>query len=418
MSTLPAPDADGWHDLLLRCSRCATCLPVCPSYAATVRELASPRGRLQLLRAHVEGRLTQSEGLYQALYSCLDCRACATACPNGLSPGEMALQARARMPDGLSPAAKALRRLMLGPGLSQPVWLEMGTQAARLAYQRAGVQWLLRSSGLLHRLPLLDRLDRYLPALPARPVRRSLPEVNPAIGTERGRVGLFLGCAMNTLFADVTRSTVRVLNRLGYTVVMDRRVVCCGAPQHQAGEPELACRMARHNVRLFDGLDIIITDCAACGAELKAYGARLNTGEARRFSARVQDISEFLAPLDLPGPVDVGRAVWHAPCHLAHAQGVCAQPRQLVRRLCTQSADLADHDRCCGSAGGYWLTHPHVADDALHRKRQRIRQSGADTVVTANPGCLLQLMAGREPQDRWHVMHLSTLVDLALERTP
>lgn len=418
MSTLPAPGADGWHDLLLRCSRCATCLPVCPSYAATVRELASPRGRLQLLRAHNEGRLAQSDGLYQALYSCLDCRACATACPNGLSPGEMALQARAQMPDGVTPMQRALRRLILGPGLSQPIWLDIGTQAARLAYQRVGVQRLLRSSGLLAHLPLLERLDRMLPPLPARSVRRSLPEVNPANGTERGRIGLFLGCAMNTLFADVTRSTVRVLNRLGYTVVIDRRVVCCGAPQHQAGEQEIAHRMAEHNVQMFEGLETVITDCAACGAELKSYGRQLGTEAARQFSARVRDLSEFLAPLDLPPPVEVGLAVWHAPCHLAHAQGVCAQPRELVRRLCTRSAELAEHDRCCGSAGSYWLTHPHVAEDALARKRERIRQSGAETVVTANPGCLLQLMAGCEPQDRWQVMHLSTLAERALEGRP
>jgi len=402
------------YDTLLTCSRCATCLPACPSYAATLLETASPRGRVQLIRAVMEGRLVNTPRLREALNTCLDCRACESVCPNGIHPGQLAAHTRAALQQGM-PFSRWLKRLILGPVLSNPLWLEGGLGLTRLAYQRTGLQHLLRASGLLKIAPRIARMDHFLPRIPAKPVRHSLPEVVPAVGERRGRVGFFLGCAMNTIFADVTRHSIRALTRLGYEVVIPRGVVCCGAPQESLGELDIARRMARHNMACFDGLETVVTDCAACGAALKHYHTLLDDPSAEAFTSRMRDFAEFVEPLLPALTFDCGPITYHAPCHLSHAQGVCRQPKALLKRLCPGYRNLAEHDRCCGSAGMYWAMHPEISDTTLARKLANIRASGADTVVTANPGCLLQLMAGREKEDTWDVRHISEIVDAALD---
>jgi glycolate oxidase iron-sulfur subunit len=204
-----------------------------------------------------------------------------------------------------------------------------------------------------------------------------------------------------------------VLTRLGYEVVIPRGVVCCGAPQVSLGERDLAQQMARHNLTCFDGVDVIVTDCAACGAELKHYDALLGDDSARAFSSRVRDFAEFVEPLLTEGQVALGAVTYHAPCHLAHAQGVCKPPVALLKRLCSDFRTLPEHDRCCGSAGMYWLQQPEISDDTFARKLANIRRTGATTVVTANPGCLLQLMTGRDAGDMWDVLHIAQVVEQA-----
>jgi len=404
------------YDMLLACSRCATCHSACPSYAATLLETHSPRGRVQLIRALEEGTLANTARLRDALSTCLDCRACESVCPNGIHPGLLATETRAALQQGM-PFTRWVKRLILGPVLSNPTLLAGGFAAMRLAYQRTGLQHLVRAAGLLKPIPALARMESYLPRIPAQTVRASLPEVVPAVGECRGRIGFFLGCAMNTVFADVTRASIRALTRLGFEVVIPRRVVCCGAPQVSLGEMDLARKMARHNFAAFDGLDTIVTDCAACGAELKHYHRLLDDAEVESFSSRVRDFAEFVEPLMPQATAEVGPVTYHAPCHLAHAQGVCGPPKALLKRLCPDYRDLAEHDRCCGSAGMYWMLHPEISDATLERKLQNIRASGAATVVTANPGCLLQLMGGRKAEDHWDVRHISEIVDAALTRT-
>lgn len=402
------------YDMLLACSKCATCLPACPSYAATVQETQSPRGRVQLVRALEEGRLANSERLRESLWTCLDCRACESVCPNGITPGTLATHVRADLYEGTS-LGRWLKRLILGPLLSSPGLLETGFGMMRLAYQRTGLQHLVRSAGLLKISPKMARSERYLPPIPTKSVRQSLPEVIPAKGECKGRVGFFLGCAMNTVFADVTRRSISALTKLGYEVVMPKKVICCGAPQVSLGELDLARKMARHNIGCFDGLDIILTDCAACGAEMKHYATLLDDPSVEAFASRVRDFSEFVEPLMPDVTLDAGAVTYHAPCHLAHAQGVCKPPKALLKRLCPGYVELPEHDRCCGSAGMYWMIYPEISDNALARKLANIRATGARVVATANPGCLLQLMAGKGKEDEWQVRHVSELVDEALE---
>jgi glycolate oxidase iron-sulfur subunit len=400
------------YDMLLACSKCATCLPACPSYAATLQETQSPRGRVQLVRALEEKRLAVSPRLRESLWTCLDCRACESVCPNGITPGTLATEVRADLYDGM-PFGRWLKRLILGPLLANQGLLEGGFGFMRLAYQRTGIQHLLRASGLLKIVPGLARSERYLPPIPTRSVRQRLPKLVPAVGEKKGRVSFFLGCAMNTVFADVTVRSIRALTKLGYEVAIPP-VICCGAPQVSLGELDLARKMARHNITCFDGEEIIVTDCAACGAELKHYDRLLDDPAAKAFTARVRDFAEFVEPLVPDVTTDAGRITYHAPCHLSHAQGVCKPPKTLLKRLCPGYVDLPEHDRCCGSAGMYWMIYPEISDNALARKLDNIRSTGAQTVATANPGCLLQLMAGKTDQDSWQVKHLSEIVDQAL----
>jgi glycolate oxidase iron-sulfur subunit len=255
-----------------------------------------------------------------------------------------------------------------------------------------------------------------------------LPEELPAKGKERGRVGFFLGCAMNLVFADVSRDTVEVLRRAGYTVVTPRDQQCCGTPNIAEGERHVYRDMAEHNIRLFEGrkIDAVITDCAACGCELKTYGLTLShtPGMAKRaaaFSASVRDISEFLdrafGEETVFGPIDE-RVCFHDPCHLRHGQKLVSPQRSLLRRIPgLDLCDIPDEGQCCGAGGIYNITHTKRSMKILDAKVAAIRKTGAQSVVTANPGCLMQLRYASDRAARtWTVSHISQLLRVSLDR--
>jgi glycolate oxidase iron-sulfur subunit len=247
-------------------------------------------------------------------------------------------------------------------------------------------------------------MESLLPAVPARPLRRELAEVTPAQGERRYRVGFFLGCVMTLILARSSRATVEVLRANGCEVVYPADQVCCGAPHAEEGEMEDVRALARKNIEVFEryDLDYIVADCAACGAQTKEYAHLLAddpayAARARAFSDKLRDISEFLAGIPLRRPLgEVRRQVaYHHPCHLAHAQGVREAPRALLRRVPgLKLVELNEADWCCGSAGIYNLSHVERADKILERKLDNVQASGAQVLVTGNPGCLMQLMAG------------------------
>lgn len=422
-----APD----YDNVLACVRCGLCLSVCPTYSVERREVQSPRGRVALIRAADEGRLPiQSGGLREHLYHCLDCRACQSVCPSGVKVGELVLAARAFSEAAHTPSVyeRAIRTTALRLVLTSARRLALVTPLLWL-YERVGLQALLRRTRLLHRLPLgfglLGEMEELLPPVPLRPLHADLPEVTPAAGERHLRVGFFLGCMMSTLLRDVSAATVRVLSVNGCEVVTPRGQVCCGAPHVEEGDVEPQRRFARENVDLFEGLeglDFIVTDCAACGAELKHYG-RLLAGEpkyaerAAAFSAKVRDVSELLAGIELREPKGhlSARVTYHEPCHLAHAQGVRKQPRKLLRGILgVEFVELPESDWCCGSAGVYNITHAERASALLSRKLANVASTEATVLATGNPGCFLQLSAGvRRAGLRVRVAHTIQLLDEA-----
>jgi glycolate oxidase iron-sulfur subunit len=370
----------------------------------------SPRGRLNLLRAVEDGNLGWTAGVEAHLYHCLDCRACNTVCPPGIRIGELIIQGR--VPMAAKRARPWLLRFMLEQVLISAERAEVLSAPMRLV-QRLGLDRLGAGMlGWIPRLgPALRNLVQFTPRF-APPLRAQLPLTTPARSERRHRVAFFLGCMMNVAMPETSRATVRVLARMGCEVVTPRGQSCCGAPQDDQALRGLSRQFARRNIALFepslDEVDAVVTDCAGCSAALKEYADWLHDdpqwGErARRFSAKVRDVTEWLDsiwPDNLTAryPSQV-RATYHDPCHLSNVQKVRQPPRRLLQRI--QDLELRPLPdsfpiRCCGSAGIYNLTHMPMALELLDRKMNDIAATGAELVVSANPGCLLQLDWGRK----------------------
>ena len=406
---------------LINCMRCGMCLPACPTYKETFLETASPRGRVALIRKLQEGELDQSERLLEYLALCLDCQACASACPCGVNAGELVAEftCERKSDTGLG----FMEDLILRKLVPHPDRLESSMTPLRL-YQRIGLQKLVRKLGILKMFPKpLERMEGLLPTLPARPLRQEINDITPAVGTERGTAGFFLGCVMSLIFSDASRATIKLLSSLGYKVITPKNQVCCGAPNMLGGDLAGLKEAARTNIEIFGGhdVDFIVTDCGGCGAELKKYGCHIDGESASAFSAKVRDISQVLALhagelalLLKPLPLKV---TYHDPCHIAHCQGIRKEPRDLLKMIPElEYNELDNADACCGSAGTYNITKPEMSDLILQRKLDSVRASGAKILVTGNPGCLLQLKKGLAEQlPDVKIMHLTEILAQSMD---
>lgn len=418
------------YEELQGCIRCGRCLPVCPTYQQTQLEMFSPRGRLSLLRAVEDGLLDMTRGVEEHLYHCLDCRACNTVCPPGVRIGELILRGRVaaeeRHPRSLF-IKLVLRYILVGAGraeiLSSPLRIIRALRIDRLGAMMLG--WI---PGLGNKI---RELVEFSPKL-GKPIRGELKYVTPAQGEKRSRVAYFLGCMMNVAMPDVSRATVRVLTRTGCEVVTPRGQMCCGAPQDDQAMLDLSRSMARRNIALFedelDNVEAIVTDCAGCSGALKEYAEWLHddpawAARAQKFSAKVRDVTEWLDaswPPELKLGHSPARATYHDPCHLANVQGVRRPPRSLLARV--QGLDLAPLPdsfpvRCCGSAGIYNMTHTPMALQLLDRKMDDVAATGAELVVSANPGCLMQLDWGRKRGNgKLDVKHIVEVLDESLDK--
>ncbi len=368
-------------DELLNCMRCGMCLPACPTYQLTGRERSSPRGRIALMRAVSEGDLgIDSSVLAEELDFCLGCLACTTACPAGVDYGSLLEAGRDQLARRrLAWWQKLPFMLFEGPGrlrvLARLLWL----------YQKSGLAWAVRSSGLLRALRL-EKAEGMLPAVPFHSSYDALAGEHPAHGAERVKVGMLLGCVMDVLFVEENRATVEVLRRNGCTVVVPPSQGCCGALHAHAGQLPTARKLAAGLSEAFRGCELVVVNSAGCGASMKHHCEGL----------KVRDVHELLVELGWQRPARPlpGRFTYHDACHLAHGQGVVAPPREIMRGLAAEFVELPRADRCCGSAGVYNLTHPDTADELLGDKLDAIESTGAEVVGVANPGCLLQIRQG------------------------
>ncbi len=417
-----APEDAPSYESILQCMRCGFCLAVCPTYSLTNRERSSPRGRAALARAVAERKLEFTRAVKEEAFYCLDCRACSTACPSGVKVGPIMefCRSQSHVFHPLPPAAGLLRTFILRKMLPSAELMETSMLPMRL-YQRLGLQRAMRNLGVNRLLPaLLSKMEGILPAL-ERPLRQVLPRQIPARGTKRGRVGFFLGCAMSLTFPEVSRQTARVLAQQGFDVVTPREVKCCGAPHLAEGDRRTARELAAMNLDLFSGLgvDWIVTDCAGCGCALKEYeeilDGRIEHGRLEAFRRKVRDVSELLAEAGLrtegfkPFPSSV---TYHEPCHLAHGQGVSAQPRHLIRQIPgVEYREMKEANWCCGMAGSFALKELEASRRILDRKLANVRATGAEFLVTANPGCHLQLAWGvRQARMKQPVLHIMELL--------
>jgi glycolate oxidase iron-sulfur subunit len=418
-ATTHNPGAGIDYGLFLDCVHCGLCTASCPTYVELGDENDSPRGRIYLMRAVTDGRLELNQHVRGHLELCLDCRACETACPSGVQYGKLIEPFRLAMekiPTDRPKAGDWFHRYLLFGLFPYPQRMALALAPARVA-QWLRLDRLLVATGLWKLLP--QRLGRMATLLP--PLEKSLPQLPehlPAKGTRRAKVALFTGCVGDAVFRGTNWATARVLQENGCDVVIPRNQACCGAIHFHAGSGEPARQLADSNVNAFDldDVDAVIVNVAGCGAMLKDYGHHWEdegTEARKRLAAKVKDISEFLDELGLvPPPGEIrATATYHDACHLNHAQRVREQPRNLLRQIPgLKLRELAESDLCCGAAGTYNLTQPDMADRLGERKLRNILDTGAQVVVTANAGCLMQI--AREARMRGHVLKVVHPIDL------
>ena len=413
------------------CVHCGLCLPYCPTFSELGTEMDSPRGRIFLIKSLAEGRIALTDSAVAHLDLCLGCRACETVCPSGVPYGQLIEAGRAEIerqrPGG--PLRRMFRWANFSMLLGNPRMLRLAAAGLRF-YQVSGLQRVARASGLLRLLPgPLGAWEPLLPRLPSAAERAPLPETTPAEGTKRGTVGLLTGCIQQVAFGPQNRATARVLARNGAEVRAPREQGCCGALHAHSGEHDTAVALAKQAIEVFEraGVDHVVVNTSGCGAHMKSYGHLLAADpawreRATRFAARVRDVSEFLAQEPLRGPLrPVPRTVtYHDPCHVAHGQKIRKEPRALLAQIPgLKVVELQEADWCCGSAGTYNLTQPEMATRLQDRKIANIMKTGADAVVTANPGCIIQIAQGLAKRDNpVEVLHIVELLDQSYSNSP
>jgi glycolate oxidase iron-sulfur subunit len=414
-------------DLLSDCVHCGFCLPTCPTYVLWGEEMDSPRGRIHLMEQGLSGE-PLTESMVAHFDRCLGCMACVTACPSGVQYDRLIEDTRQQVERRHSrPVRERLLRRAVFAVFPYPDRLRLLRGPLR-AYQASGLQRVVRRSGLLPRLaPTLATLDALAPSLrrAARPPRRV-----PAYGPKRATVGMLTGCVQSAFFPGVNAATARVLAAEGCEVViLPEHQGCCGALSVHNGREAEAQRFARALIDAFEptGIDYFVVNAAGCGSNLKEYGELLRDDpayaeRAAAFAGKVRDLSEVLVELGpvarrFPLPVTVA---YHDACHLAHAQGVRSQPRAVLRGIPgLEIREIADPEICCGSAGVWNVLNPEPANELGDRKARDVLATGAELLVTANPGCLMQIAAAvRRGGGRMAVAHTAEVLDASILRRP
>jgi glycolate oxidase iron-sulfur subunit len=388
-------------------------------------ETSGPRGRISLIKAVDEGRLDLlSPGFVHQMSECLDCRACQAVCPSGVEYGTLVEGARAKIEAAVaperSPVLRFFRWFALRVLFGNLAWMRFAATMLRI-YQRTGMQRLVRKSGLL-KLLRLEEPEALAPQISDRffVAHGQRLEAPNAART----VMLHAGCVMHVAFAGVNEATVRVLHRNNCTVVLPAAQGCCGAIAVHAGELHFGLELAKRNIAAFEasGAEYYIVNAAGCGSTLKEYGHLLKgdpqwAARAAAFSSRVRDVLEFLDEIGLSNDIGELNAVvtYQEPCHLAHAQRITAAPRHLLRQIPGLTLrEMNESSVCCGSAGIYNITQPEMAKRLGRRKAENAAATQAEIVVTANPGCAMQVASFlREKQSPMRVKHVIEILDEA-----
>lgn len=431
------------YDELTNCMRCGFCQPSCPTFQETGLEAASPRGRIALMKAVVDGLMEPDTSFQKQMDLCLGCRACEPVCPADVKYGSLIEQTRDAIEDhrphpwwvrglrtaafrGLFPHPKRVRRL---------------GGALRL-YQKSGLQTAARKSGMLKVLPeQLQQMERIMPEASGQGVVERIGALHPALkGEPVARVGMFRGCIMDMMFTDTNVNTVELLTAVGFEVVVPETQTCCGALHAHSGELDDARELAMRNITAFReaGVDYIVSNAGGCGALLKEYDHLLREAEspvvaqdAKWFAEHVKDVSQLIIEkgnlLALKELVSETAAAAEAAesvtvtyqnsCHLRNVMKAGNAPRDVLGLVeGIEYCEMTGADSCCGSAGIYNLLQPKMANDILDHKMEHVKETNAQIVLTSNPGCLLQMKAGVERAglaDRVKVMHV---VDFVRER--
>ncbi len=410
-------------DTITNCMHCGLCLPVCPTYALTGMEKSSPRGRIRLIKSVAEGTLGITNGFIEEMNFCLDCQACETACPAGVKYGTLVESARnqIRIQRKGTLFSRSLKWIFLGNVLSKTSLLNFVSKILRF-YQNSGVESFMKKIGIAKVLtPKLSKLQELSPRIDERSFSDSYPEIVKPAGTPKYRVGFLSGCIMNVAFAKVHEDTVKVLLHHDCEVIIPKHQVCCGSLQAHNGDFDSARVLAKKNIDEFlkFELDAVVMNSAGCGALMKEYGHYLNDDtyyaeKAKKFSAKVKDLSEFLFDIGMKKPEKPfnHRVSYHDACHLVHSQKISEQPRELLRSIPgIDFVELNEASWCCGSAGIYNITHYDDSMKILERKMENVKETKAEYLVANNPGCITQIEHGCAQHGiHTRVVHVATLL--------
>lgn len=415
--------------LIDECVHCGFCLPACPTYQSWGQEMDSPRGRIYLMKAHDEGRASLAD-VARHFDRCLGCLGCLTACPSGVKYDVLIEQTRAELER--SHRRRWSDRLLRGliflvfphrarlRGLALVAWL----------YQRSGLRFLLRRLGLMRLLPeRLENFDALAPDPSYATLMAGLPASVAAVGERRRRVALLPGCVQAVYFPEVNQATVRVLAAEGCDVVVPEGVGCCGALSLHAGRHAEARELARRAIERLERIDVdaIAVNAAGCGSTMKHWDRLFDDdpafqARAQALAARVRDVNELcveLGPVAPRHPLRL-RVAYHDACHLAHGQGIRQQPRALLAAIPgVELLEVPDADQCCGSAGVYNLLEPQSAREIGKRKAHNILQLQPELLVSANPGCTLQIQSQlRDGGVELRAAHPMQLLDASIRNVP
>ncbi|MCL4535927.1 MAG: (Fe-S)-binding protein [Bacteroidetes bacterium] len=409
---MEAPKSEELYDRAILCNKCGFCQATCPTYKALRDESACARGRIHAIKEMAAGKQEMTDLYKRTLERCTLCMACAAACPSGIRPDKMILDARCNLVEK--------KGVQLAKGIALhyvlPSDLVKNLAFGALSIGQRVAPWFPWNNFAPKGIDA-----RHFPTT-LKPLHRRLPEVSRA-ANPRGRVAFYAGCMIDNSLPDVGEAIVRVLNRNGYDVVYPKHTSCCGTPMLTSGDLKAANVVMDQNLNALADLDVeaIITGCATCGESLKEYGeryARLPQAEkARALSAKVKDFTEFL--VDKVDPSELGEVpatvTYHDPCHLVRGQNILAQPRQLIKSVPgVVFKEMVDFDRCCGAGGLFQVFYPEVAWEITSQKLTNIRNTGADTVVTVCPACIQRIQGGINIEEMpQKVLHIAELLDRA-----
>lgn len=421
------------YEEILNCTRCGFCLPSCPTYVETGNdEVHSPRGRIALMKGLVDGDIEPSEEVKRSIDLCLGCLACETACPSGVKFGRLLEQAREAIyqSNQQSMTQKFVRRMTfenLFPHQNRLI----GVTSLLGFYQRSGLQKTARTLGIMKLFPETMRtMEKVLPEpLKKKELKHRARYFEP-LQQQKKKVAFFSGCLMDTVFRTTNDSTTKLLQYAGCEIVVPEAQGCCGALHGHSGEQEQARELAKRNIAAFEEaeVDYIITNAGGCGGFLVDYGYLLKDDpewaeRAEAFGNKIKDITSVLVELnfhELPLSLESQVVTYQDSCHLRNSQKTFVEPRQLLQSIeGITYVEMKDANRCCGSAGIYNIVEPDMSMQVLDYKMEQTKRTKAQTVVTANPGCLLQMKLGIEREglsDRMEAVHIVDLLLNAYEQ--
>lgn len=416
--------------LIDACVHCGFCLSTCPSYRVIGKENDSPRGRIYLMDGINTGEAELTQASIQHFDSCLGCLACVTTCPSGVQYDKLIEATRAQVArNAHRPLLETFIRQVIFALFPYPDRLRLLLRPIG-CYQKIGLQKWVRSTGLLQKIsPQLAAMEGMLPAIPDQAWHDTLPQVIPAQGTKRYRVGLLLGCVQRLFNPAVNDATVRVLSANGCEVAMPPSQGCCGALSHHQGQTVQAQTLARQTIDVFEAADVdyVLINASGCGHTLKEYGYILQDDPQYRdravaFTAKVKDVQEFLAEVGLTAELSPLQAeplslVYQDACHMLHGQKISVQPRQLLKQIPgVKLCEPIDAALCCGSAGVYNILQPEVAHELGQQKVKNLTNTDAQVIASANIGCYVQISKHLQIQGKQvPVLHPMQLLDMAIQ---